>query len=786
MRMAGLSSRILLLALAAISASAPARAPTGLAQDGARSQVIAFDDTEGYFEFTAQGNRGSHFTVRAEFNGFYVVPQLAATRLKQAYGSLAPSDLPDLYEIIPRELKITGDINGTYQHEVTHNGFTQRQTVQHKLDRQFTVISPPFPAGEQPIEALLHWSGLVLDAQPRHDPDYQCRILIRDATPVGGKATVEASLHLGLKGTYQETHENNIPGSNSPRTVVQDGKYSLRFSALEKNRPRALVNTRSWPSVEFATIPFDVIEPISLDDFRIVTARSMRVAHSGQPTTYGALLSDTTYTMKASLRIGATTPYAYLEPVAANEKWWRPTPAADREYRIVIEDENLQNVEALRVTLSDTSAHPGIATNAGNHVRSHACAECRAGRTTTGWRWSGPFNDSHGNPVTISRSYQHYNKCPIDSMPDAYFVKAGNDGWTFPADAEAQSAALKDVVAQAMTFETAVLPETRFRVHVMDGAASTRLSAEVKIAGVWFPVTARGATSERNGAYLMVPLDANQNGLQDIWETGYQSHDPDADTEAEPAGASSGDGLTVFEEYRGVYARGSHRPLWPDTRELFVYDYTGLLEQGLNAAAALQRRTVELIRLSGNEFMDDVVNYLDGSPHRAGRQSLVVVMSVSQTPGVVLDFAAGRAAHLGPPQPGANTVIIKYVPADTSGLGSLLAHEMGHLMNMPHHGAGEGLRDVGGELKWVACLHGQHSGDTTCLMRYFAADYVFPTGNPVPNPLNRDPLGSGQITPFSANESAAHYCTTRAGASECQEAAVGAGSCLSKLKVRSY
>jgi hypothetical protein len=757
-------------------------------------QVLSYDDAEGYVEFTAQGNRGSHFTVRMDFTGIYVIPQLAASSLKRTTGIPSGTHPVDSYDIIPRNLKVTTDINGTYQHEAKQNGFVIRTTVRHKVDHHFVINVPPPPEGKRPVQEAMLWNGDIVTAQTKNDPNYMCVIRITDESLTGGAIRADVRAHVGLTATYEETHESNIPGAVSPRTSMKEGKYSLIFTALGDTVYSAQVSTRSWPLVRYLTSSFAITEPISWQDLRFVVSKSGQIAHSGQPS-YGSLLSDTDYVVKSTLRMGPTKPLdVFLEPASSDESRWMPQPGQTREYTVTVQDKTLKDIDAVRVTLADTSSHPGVVTNGGNHLRGETCDDCRAGKSTITRQVNTSFGDVTGKDIGVSRTYRHYNMCPLDSMPDIFFRDIDNAGWTFGDEATSQSAALKYVAGQQMTRESSIGEQTRFTVRVMDGAASAQLSAEVRVAGVWYPVTARGSTADSKGGFLMLPLDANRDGIHDAWAAAYGVTDPDDDSGDQPAGAGPGDGLTAFEEYRGVYSRGQHRRLWPDVRELFVHDYSAVLGPGLNQASALYApNQIELVQVRGDEFENEVINCRSEAPHKRGSQYVVVVMTAGQVPGVNLGPGVGKASHVGPPTKDANTVVIvtgqlagtPWTPDAAAHHGVVLGHEIGHEMNMPHHGSGDGIRLVEGKPSWLAAVHGQHSGEETCLMRYHLAHYVF-DGNPVPASLDADPLASGQIRTFSADEGSKHFCTTTSGGSACKDAATGGGSCLSRIKIRSY
>jgi hypothetical protein len=89
---------------------------------------------------------------------------------------------------------------------------------------------------------------------------------------------------------------------------------------------------------------------------------------------------------------------------------------------------------------------------------------------------------------------------------------------------------------------------------------------------------------EGQGGLLQIPVPKRKAGsrIADAWKAARKIDKPDDwDEDATPAGtAVPGDGLTLFEEYRGVFEKntGKHVTLDPNQMELFVIDPGGLLD----------------------------------------------------------------------------------------------------------------------------------------------------------------------------------------------------------------
>lgn len=799
-RRAGLLAVVLAAGGLAGPAQAQSRPGVPAAAGDFQGQVLAYDDAEGYMEFCAQGNRGSRFAVRMDFKGFWVVPQLALTKLVQRTGTTNWSGAADLYSIMPQKVKITADIRGRYCHQFTEKGYLFRSTTPHVLSYVMERQTAAPPEGLQPILKLLYWYGDCERVQTKDDPNWHLNLQLKDQAAIGGPTLITAHLNLGLRSPIETIHETTLPNAESPRCFKSEGSYSFQFTAND-NSPHnhGEIGTRSWPLIRYTAPAFQVEHAVDWQDLRLYTEQSLGVEHTGQPG-YGTLLSDTRYRMSASLRIGPTKKLdVFLEPVDPQERLWTPQPGQVRTFKLTLEDPGPEDVEAVRFTLLDTSQYSGVAVNAGNHLLHDRCPDCTAGKQSEPWPWE-TFMTTGGEDLPVKRRYTHYNDCALDTLPDLFFCSRDNpDDWTFGEGAINEG--LTYTIGQQITREGKPDQVVRINVRAMDSAAAARLGAEVRIAGVWYSATARGATADETETVLMLPLDKDRDGIHDEWESLMGISDPEPDEDVRPAGAGAGDGLCNFEEYRGVVSQGRLRRLNPGEKDVFVHDYSGVYGPALaEVRERFRQHKLHLQILRGDEFKHDTVNYLDG-PYKRGDQYLLVLMTMSQVPGLDMTETAGQAAAVSPPCREYNTLVtdmnewsalvyagkdsLDWNPADRNEKAGLLAHEIGHNINVPHHGEGEDMRTIEGVRAWVACPAGQHSGADDCFMRYNIATWFYDR-NPVPRTLSPDWLLPGQLHPFEAKCDRSHFCDTPNGASACGGAAAGCGNCLSHIRVKSY
>jgi hypothetical protein len=232
---------------------------------------------------------------------------------------------------------------------------------------------------------------------------------------------------------------------------------------------------------------------------------------------------------------------------------------------------------------------------------------------------------------------------------------------------------------------------------------------------------------------LTVPKDDNDNHIADFWEKHYPGggSDPKTDDDLAPPGnGDKGDGLSLFEEYRGFRVQGKHIRTSPIEKDLFVRDDDNL-GLGYFGQSGL---VVHLVREEENGLEDGATNPWVINLHRGfatrGQQHILKMWN-ENLPGLF-----GRAEGIGPGTP-KTTKAVKIDVAScltrgTAELQSTIAHELSHGCNVRHHGSGnykvkevEFLMPDGTwsgftskETLGVAVQGGQESGVEQCIMRY--------------------------------------------------------------------
>jgi len=200
-------------------------------------------------------------------------------------------------------------------------------------------------------------------------------------------------------------------------------------------------------------------------------------------------------------------------------------------------------------------------------------------------------------------------------------------------------------------------------------------------------VTVRG----KEGADLAIPLDENRNHIADAWEIGETGHlrgEAGEDSEDLPKGkpGCTGDGLSLYEEYRGFRVKGVHRRGDPDRKDLFVCDRTSgkVAGPGIDRFAAASWLTVH--RLDPEELGEDrVINPNGATAHAHAQHGLLLV-----------DGPAGSDPEQFPQDPSSTVfgppVLTKHVKLPAGGSFATgdaqadVAHELAHAVGLQHHG----------------------------------------------------------------------------------------------------
>ena len=190
---------------------------------------------------------------------------------------------------------------------------------------------------------------------------------------------------------------------------------------------------------------------------------------------------------------------------------------------------------------------------------------------------------------------------------------------------------------------------------------------------------------------LAVPKDDDGNHIADGWEQqqNVSNLDPASDEDALPGNGSTGDGIALYDEYRGFHVGGNHTRLMPEFKDLFVRDYDELGAGNYQAATDIHVRVLQDNEAANNKESGAA----GGSPLYAtpnGRYGKVPVIPLRNKPigdgGVgSTEPKTGLPATIQEVQIDAALIARGYKADASNQLQATIAHELGHATNVIHH-----------------------------------------------------------------------------------------------------
>jgi len=785
----------------------------------ADTKIISYDDHMGYFSITANGNKGSVVKINCWFSGFYVLPRLTLSGLlqegldtEQMEGDWSHAE--DVYVIYPKQIRMRMLVNSRAVYEVTTPCDYRKLTkvLNCQQTERVQIADPPQEAAN--VIAINNWQQQVQDSADK----VHCHFRVVSKQARQGNAYVEVVLHIeDINGTtiddrieidycnpgtnhYHNTHLTNCIASFYAKKDWQvDDTYHFRYSVPLR---------KAWVNLDSAK-DLVLYDAFSLQQMGFKFTGGSPTAWRIHPIKSKAVnvLSDSQYHVSYSMAVGMDTDIkAFLEPVAEDEQDWYPqaidtqtNEAPVREYKLTLQSPNHADIQAVRFRLLDVSAHEGVATNIGNHALFVNCPDCDLKRQDESYTIT---TDFHG--INHTRKYSHPNACYIDTLPDLFFRDVDNKQEGFELTGEVKQvqtheltlnnqqltlprSQLKYKISDEITLENPDKDDIIAKISCHDYAASATLIAEVKLGGLWYLAQAKGATAMPEERALRIPLDKNLNSIHDAWEKEFNVAAATDDCDGQPNPTQGGDGLTAFEEYRGVFAYGLHERLHPDHKNVFITDQTSKCYAALSELKNdLEKQKLDLMIIDPYEHKDEIINY-NSTAYKMGDQYITVISTCCEFfrshP-----FASGVAQDFGPPRFGVNVLALKgsTLSYNRDSLSGLIGHELGHLLGMHHHGEKSEIRLLDDNVKYViTCIGSQHSGNFICFMRYLNAD-LFYDGRQLPD-QNKKSL----FLPYDVEtKSRDHYCESKAGTGPnaagnwCEDAENG--NCLLQLQVKSY
>jgi len=309
--------------------------------------------------------------------------------------------------------------------------------------------------------------------------------------------------------------------------------------------------------------------------------------------------------------------------------------------------------------------------------------------------------------------------------------------------------------------------------HDYGGHAGLEVTAELENGDVLIGIV-EGTTDERS---LKLPSRPADSFIADSWldQNSVAGSEDRADDEDEPAGDGfNGDGLTLYEEYRGFMEGGDWIEGDPNTKDLFVLNTMrshGSTYNGIAIYKAVTELNVHEMLLDAETNPGGVINFNVGSgPHAVDQHAITIVprpgpRGISARVDAIGTPGTARKVNMPPGWPTFQGRYLNGSGEHLLSFATTLAHEMLHASNVYHHGEADmdavwhqrllpdGTRYVtesrgGADMGVVTLLNedgspfplgdyfgpgpedldvvlgaqrGQHSGDIDCLMRYDSA-----------------------------------------------------------------
>jgi hypothetical protein len=190
---------------------------------------------------------------------------------------------------------------------------------------------------------------------------------------------------------------------------------------------------------------------------------------------------------------------------------------------------------------------------------------------------------------------------------------------------------------------------------------------------------------------VRLPLRTPNSFIADVWKQnhGVTGQADNSDNESDPPGdGNAGDGLTLYEEYRGFIINGQHVEGDPKKKDYFILNRAGTFYLGgIRMFQSLSGLIVH-DQLKGAELSDGrVINFnYSAGPHKVDQHGVIIVPIAANA-----GYAEAQGGP-GPPKSISQIVAPKILPSadlfTIDYLASSLAHELFHACNVYHHGDG--------------------------------------------------------------------------------------------------
>lgn len=230
--------------------------------------------------------------------------------------------------------------------------------------------------------------------------------------------------------------------------------------------------------------------------------------------------------------------------------------------------------------------------------------------------------------------------------------------------------------------------EAVIAVQSLDYGAWGRLEAEVKLVVKGQEQVTRAVYKPLGTDWLALPRDDDGDHVADSWakqmgieENAIEDNDP------KPGKQYSGDGLSVYEEYRGFMVQGKHVRTDPKVKDLFIWDHDELIPQSKVGSGALGATVVHMVQAeeikAGLGAQHRMINFNYDTPtHVVDQHGLFIFKGDVASSGYTFESVTNPSARLGPPVETARieinpSHILKLIHAVLANFKEEYAREMG-------------------------------------------------------------------------------------------------------------
>lgn len=190
------------------------------------------------------------------------------------------------------------------------------------------------------------------------------------------------------------------------------------------------------------------------------------------------------------------------------------------------------------------------------------------------------------------------------------------------------------------------------KINSYDYGGWAKLKVELMFENTWVPAD--------NLPFITIPFDEDRDKIADKWEEEYgvQTLAPDWDEETGNGHTREGDGITLYEEYRGFFTLpgNTYKRTDPNVKDLFVIDPEGLFSPGVwEYTSGMQGSRVDntMTKFEGGPKESRIVDFNDGYAKNNHKYALRIITNQTEgykrgdENGVIVGFApSNRGEHI--------------------------------------------------------------------------------------------------------------------------------------------